>query len=303
MFRKKSGGDQRRVGDLSLEELETLVEERKRVERARAFEEADDTRRFSAITIQPDDARRKTRRKHSWRDSILFLVEVAAVIGLIAILITALGNLQSLNQEVSDAIHGQQAAQNAAEPVTQVAAAPARPLGELPGSSFQPATGNELPGASSPPDALPAAIGVNVEQAPPLPPPTSGPQSPTRIVIPSLTVDWPIVEGDSWDELMKGVGHHAGSANPGERGNMILSGHNDVFGEVFKDLETLKDGDAVQIYAGGRLFKYQVRAKRIVSPNDLSVLQQTREAVVTLISCYPYRVDTQRVVVIAQLIP
>jgi sortase A len=122
-------------------------------------------------------------------------------------------------------------------------------------------------------------------------------------VIPSLGVDWPIVAGDSWEELKRGVGHHVGTANPGERGNMVLAGHNDVFGEVFKDLEALKNGDEVQVYAGGRIFKYQVRAKRIVKPDDLSVLAPTRESVVTLITCHPYLVDTHRLVVIAQLIP
>ncbi len=51
------------------------------------------------------------------------------------------------------------------------------------------------------------------------------------------------------------------------------------------------------------MFKYEVRAKRIVSPTEVSVLNATREAVVTLITCHPYRVDTHRLVVIAQLIP
>ncbi|HZQ07992.1 MAG TPA: sortase [Anaerolineae bacterium] len=303
MFRKKPVGDTRRVGDLSLDELEAIVEERRRIERARAFAEADETRRFSPITIEPGRERRKKGRRRSWRDNILFLVEVAAVLGLIGIMIAAAGNLQALNEEVAQAIRGQQTTGSDNQPVTNLAAAPIQQVGELPGSSFAPSSGDELPGSSSPPDALPASIGVNVEQAPPLPPPTIGPQSPTRIVIPAIGVDWPIVPGDGWEELKKGVGHRAGSVNPGERGNMILSGHNDVFGEVFKDLEALKNGDEILVFAGGREFKYQVRAKRIVAPTELSVLQQTREPIVTLITCIPYRVDTHRLVVIGQLIP
>ncbi len=294
--------DERRVAELSLEELEALVAERKRIERARAFVEADDTRRFSPITVQPNEAQRKPRRRRGWRDHILLLVEVVAVLGLIAVIIGALTNLQALNQEVAAAIRGNQA-QVDTQPVTNVAASPAQAVGELPGSSFPPPVSGELPGSSFPPEALPASIGVNVQQAPALPPPTPGPQSPTRIVIPAIGVDWPIVPGDGWEELKLGVGHHARSSNPGERGNMILSGHNDVFGEVFKDLEALKNGDEVQVFAGGKLFKYAVRAKRIVSPQELSVLQPTRESVVTLITCHPYRVDTHRLVVIAQLIP
>lgn len=301
MARKSKTGDDRRVGDLSLEELESIVEERKRIERARAFAEADATRRFNPITIEPGVAPRK-RRRRGWRDHLLLLVEVAAVLGLIGIIVVAFANLQALNLEFAQSLRTAPPAQEA-QSVTNVAAAPIQAANELPGSSFPPAVQGELPGSSAPPPALPDSIGVNVQAAPALPPPTPGPQSPTRIVIPAIGVDWPVVPGDGWEELKRGVGHHIGSANPGERGNMILSGHNDVFGEVFKDLEALKDGDEIQVYAGGRLFKYQVRAKRIVLPNEFSVLQPTRESVVTLITCYPYRVDTHRLVVIAQLIP
>ncbi len=305
MFKRESV-DERRVSDIALDELEAIVAERKRIERARAFAEADDTRRFNPITIQPNE-KQKRRRRRGWRDNVLFLVEVAAVLGFFAVIGLALTNLQALNQEVAAAIRGTQAS-TSAEPVTNVSAAPAQSSAngvrtELPGSSFPPASSGELPGSSFPPEALPASIGVNVQQAPALPLPTAGPQSPTRIVIPNIGVDWPIVAGDGWEQLKLGVGHHIGSANPGERGNMVLSGHNDVYGEVFKDLETLKNGDEVHVFAGGKLFKYIVRAKRIVVPTELSVLQPTREAVVTLITCYPYRVDTHRLVVIAQLVP
>ncbi len=300
MARHKHAEEERRIGDLSLTELEAVVEERRRIERARAFLEADDTQRFNPITLQPHE-KRKRRRRRGWRDNILFLVEVAAVVSLIAIIVFAVGNLQALNLEFAQSIRGQQSADT--QPVTNVAAAPAQAVGELPGSSFPPLVGGELPGSSAPPEALPASIGVAVQKAPALPPPTPGLESPTRIVIPALGVDWPIVSGDGWEELKRGVGHHVGSADPGERGNMILSGHNDVFGEVFKDLEALRNGDRVQVYAGGRLFTYEVRAKRIVLPNELSVLQSSREPIVTLITCHPYRVDSHRLVVIAQLIP
>jgi len=302
MARHSNTDDERRIGDLSLDELEAVVEERRRVERARAFVQADDTQRFNPITVQPNE-KRKRRRRRGWRDNLLFLVEVAAVIGLVAIIVLAVGNLQALNLEFAQSIRQQQPQSQDAQPATNVSAAVAQTAQELPGSSFPSAQDGELPGSSSPPEALPASLGVSVQKAPALPPPTPGAESPTRLVIPAIDVDWPIVPGDGWEELKRGVGHHIGSANPGERGNLVLSGHNDVFGEVFKDLEALKNGDKVQVYVGGRLFTYEVRAKRIVSPNELAVLQPSREPIVTLITCHPYRVDTHRLVVIAQLIP
>jgi sortase A len=135
----------------------------------------------------------------------------------------------------------------------------------------------------------------------PVPIPTPGPQSPTRIVIPAIGVDAPVVEGDSWEQLKKGVGHHIGSANPGERGNMVLSGHNDVFGEVFRDLEKLDLNDEVIVYAGVQPYRYVVKAKRIVEPTEVSVMADTSTPTLTLITCYPYLVDTHRLVVIATL--
>jgi sortase A len=300
--------DDRRVEDLSVAELEAIIEERRRLERAREFAESDPDARFRPITVEPlgdmsPSARRAARkrsqgaRQRNWRDRLLLLVEVGAVLGLAVIIVSSLGSLQTLNQEV---VQAQRAFQS-----PTAAPASATVKGELPGASFPPADANlsELPGSSFPPEELPAALGVNVQGPPALPPPTPGPHSPTRIVIPKLAIDWPIVEGDSWEDLKRGVGHHIGSANPGERGNMVLSGHDDVFGEVFKDLDQLEAGDVVLGYAGGHAFRYEVRAKRVVSPSELTVLNPTREPVVTLITCTPYRVDSMRFVVIAQLVP
>ncbi len=291
--------DDRRVDELSLEELEEIVQERRRIERARQFAENNPDARFRPITVAPVENKTRPRRSirpRNRRDAILLAVEIAAVLGLIAIIVTSLSTLQTLN---TAAIQAQQVA------AAPTARATTGPQGELPGSSFPPASGNqsELPGSSFPPDALPVALGVNVESVPALPPPTPGPQSPTRLVIKKLGIDWPIVEGDGWDELQRGVGHHVGTANPGERGNVVLSGHDDVFGEVFRDIDQLKNGDEIVVYAGGHAFRYAVRAQRVVPPSDLSVLASTREPIVTLITCTPYRVDTMRLIVIGQLVP
>lgn len=298
-------GDDRRVDELSLAELEDLVEEKRRQERARQFAERDPKSRFRPITVDPaTDADGKAQRRGKTgkgrfgrlRDGLLLFVEIAAALGLLGIIAGYFGSLQTLNEEVVQAQRAFLAAPSAT---------PAIAKGELPGASVPPADANlsELPGSSAPPEALPVALGVTVQAAQPLPPPTPGPYSPTRILISKLGIDWPIVEGDSWEELKRGVGHHVGSANPGERGNLVLSGHDDVFGEVFKDIDKLENGDLVQIFAGGHAFRYQVRAKRTVSPTELGVLDPTREPIVTLITCTPYRIDSMRLVVVAQLIP
>jgi len=214
------------------------------------------------------------------RDRALFALEVLALLGLIAILIGSFVNLRALNEEVAQA---REILDPTPTPLIQVSV---------------------LPGGSSPPpeiNDIPLAYRNLVKPMPPMQIPTPAPQRPTRIVIPAIKVDAPVVHGDSWEELKKGAGHHIGSANPGERGNMIISAHNDVFGEIFRYLEQLELEDRVIVYSGSQSFDYIVKAKRVVEPNDISVMAPTSQPVLTLITCYPYLIDTHRLVVIAQL--
>jgi sortase A len=141
-----------------------------------------------------------------------------------------------------------------------------------------------------------------VQPGAPLAIPTPSAQAASRIVIPSIDVDAVVVEGDTWEDLKKGVGHHLNTANAGEKGNAVYSGHVDVYGEVFRRLEELKPGDMVTVYSGIHLYRYEVKRIRIVSPKETSVLAATSDATLTLITCYPYRVDTHRLVVIAKLV-
>ncbi len=135
-------------------------------------------------------------------------------------------------------------------------------------------------------------------------PPTPEPEgpAPVRIRIARINIDSAVVEGDNWQALQLGVGHHLGTANPGERGNMVLSGHNDVYGEVFRYLDKLQPGDAIIVSTMTRDFTYIVQERQIVSPDAVWVLEsRSDERRLTLISCYPYQVDTKRIVVFATL--
>jgi sortase A len=290
--------EKRTIDDLSLDELEALVEQRRRIERARQFAASAEGRRFRPVTVMPTESVKpagKTRKK-GWRDTALLIVEVLAVLGLIAIIVGSLTNLQTLNQEVASARGG--------APNPTVVNGGAVTGEELPGSSFPPPNlVSELPGSSFPPAPAPPALGIRLQAVAAVPVPTPGPRSPTRIVIPAINLDWPIVQGDGWEELKQGIGHRVGTVNPGERGNLVLSGHNDVYGEPFRDLEKLAVGKDVFVYAGNSSYRYVVKAKRVVVPTDLSVLAPSKNPIVTLITCTPYRVDTHRLIVIGELAP
>jgi sortase A len=101
--------------------------------------------------------------------------------------------------------------------------------------------------------------------------------------------------------LKKGVGQHIDSANPGQNGNVVLAGHDDVFGEVFRDLDKLQPGDQVILYTMQQQYVYLVAETRIVEPSQVEVMNPTSDPTVTLISCYPYMVDNKRIVVFAKL--
>lgn len=130
---------------------------------------------------------------------------------------------------------------------------------------------------------------------------TPAPHNGVRIQIPALNIDAPIVRGDGPEQLKKGVGQHIGTANPGEIGNMVLSGHNDTFGEVFRYLDQLKAGDKIIIYTFTRSYTYIVEGWSLVDPDQVDVMDPTPYEGVTLISCYPYLIDTQRIIVTARL--
>jgi sortase A len=82
---------------------------------------------------------------------------------------------------------------------------------------------------------------------------------------------------------------------------LILSAHNDIFGEIFRYLDQLNPGDEVVLYTNQRVYVYVITRTKVVEPTDISVMEPTADPSITLISCYPYLVDDQRIVVQGRL--
>lgn len=226
-------------------------------------------------------------RRRRFLDGFLLVVEVAAVIGFLFVLFNGLNLIRDLNREVVSAME-----QPTLTP-TPLVMALVLPSGHTPPNS---------PGGAQPNDAeIPEHLRPMVQSLAQVAVPTPSPQQAVRIQVPAISVDAPVVQGDGWEQLKKGVGQHLGTANPGERGNVVLSAHNDIFGEIFRDLDRLKPGDEIVLYTNQRAHSYRVVSIRTVEPTRVEVLAPTREPTVTLISCYPYMVDNQRIVVTARL--
>jgi len=134
-----------------------------------------------------------------------------------------------------------------------------------------------------------------------LPTPLPALEQAIRIQIPAIRVDAPVVQGDGWDQLKRGVGQQVGTPDPGESSNTVLSGHNDVYGEVFRYLDQLNPGDQVILFTSRRQYTYVITGTQMVEPTAVEVMAQTSDARVTLVSCHPYLIDDHRIVISAVL--
>lgn len=132
---------------------------------------------------------------------------------------------------------------------------------------------------------------------------TTGPA--IRMVIPKINVDARVAQtmpvDGSWDVVDWAVGHLATTPNPGDRGNGAYAAHDDIKGEIFKREDELKPGDSIFLYTQRALYQYVVTEQLVVDPTNVSVLAPTAAPTITLISCVPYWVDTERLVVHAVL--
>ena len=296
--------------ELSVGELEQLPIARRHAEREQRLRRA----RAEGRVVVPDERRAATqaadvadavaaamaapRPRPLWRrlaDRALLLVELAAVVALVTIVVSLWATNRQLNRELAAA----QAAQGQALALPTATAVPAIGVVLLPGGHKPPVDGRPPePGEAG---GIPAHLLPAVSAYVPPPIPTPGPEQARRLEIPALSGDYPIVQGDDWEQLKKGIGQYAGSGRPGQAGNVVLSGHNDIYGEPFRYLDRLQPGDEIVISTERQSYTYIVSEVRVVEPTDVWVMAPTEAAQVTLISCYPYRVNTRRIVVFAQL--
>lgn len=103
--------------------------------------------------------------------------------------------------------------------------------------------------------------------------------------IPALGLEAPVWEGTDKVTLNRAVGRVPQSASAGEEGNVVLAAHRDGF---FRQLGKLDPGDAVVVQTLREKHRYIVQKALIVEPDAVHVMSDTDEAVLTLITCYPF---------------
>jgi len=103
--------------------------------------------------------------------------------------------------------------------------------------------------------------------------------------IPRLQISAVAEEGINNDTLELSVGHVPKSAYPGQSGNAAFAAHRDTY---FKNLEAIQTGDKIVFKSLQRDYNYQVTSIQIVDANATSVLNDTPQSTITLVTCYPF---------------
>lgn len=128
------------------------------------------------------------------------------------------------------------------------------------------------------------------------------------LTIPRMNLKETNVYVDS-NDLSKGLVHLPGTALPGERGNVFISGHSalsNFFSKqaFFAKLPNVKIGDEIEILAESSKFIYQVVGVKIVNPTDISVVAppDNMGRYITLMTCVPPGLNFKRLIVLGKMI-
>ena len=121
------------------------------------------------------------------------------------------------------------------------------------------------------------------------------------IRIPKISVRLPIYHGTSQSALASGSGHLYGSSLPvgGRSTHAVITGHRGlVEAMMFTRLDEMKQGDFMYVEVMGETLGYQVDRIGVIDPNDTSRLTiEPGEDRLTLMTCTPYGINTQRLLV------
>ena len=175
----------------------------------------------------------------------------------------------------------------------------------------------QLPPATALPTQTLTPMPTATPTSTPSPTATPLPLPATRLSIPTIGLNTSVVESYPkrqrdgsyvWDPPNYAAGHYNSSGNPGGGRNIVFNAHNNMAGEVFRDLDKLVPGDEVILLTEAGEFHYQVQQTVIIpyvgheaeanaQIGELSGPQSSE--MVTLISCWPYTTYTSRIVVVA----
>ena len=132
--------------------------------------------------------------------------------------------------------------------------------------------------------------------------------SPNRLIIAKIGVNAPIVESPSAEVgLNRGAWRMPDSSTPDKGGNTVITGHRFKYlppnNLTFYLFDKLAAGDIVLAKWEGKDYYYRIRETKVVPATEMSVLNQTKEPILTMFTCDPIYSTENRLVVVADLMP
>ena len=120
--------------------------------------------------------------------------------------------------------------------------------------------------------------------------------------IPSIDSENPVREGTERDVLSDSLGHESGTAFAGEEGNCVIAGHRNYnFGKYFNRLDEVEIDDFIYLDSATETYTYVVTDIQVVDPTDVEILEPIEgKETLTLYTCTPIYIATQRLVIIAE---
>jgi LPXTG-site transpeptidase (sortase) family protein len=150
----------------------------------------------------------------------------------------------------------------------------------------------------------------------------AAPEIPVRLMIPAIELDAPVLTSEAEIVQIKGkpfqvwqapeefaTGWHVSSAPLGVPGNTVLNGHHNIYGEVFKRLVELEQGDEIILKSEARTFSYKILNKMILPEKYAPLEERVRNSQwilpsdderLTIVTCWPYESNTHRLILVAQ---
>ena len=127
------------------------------------------------------------------------------------------------------------------------------------------------------------------------------------VEIPKINIKIPIYHTTEEDVLNKGAGHLEGSSLPvgGANTHAVISAHRGLpSASLFTDLDQLKEGDHFLLHVLDETLCYEVDKISVVKPEDTTALAvEDGQDLVTLLTCTPYGVNTERLLVRGHRVP
>jgi len=118
--------------------------------------------------------------------------------------------------------------------------------------------------------------------------------------IPRIDLNIVVVEGTDTESLKRGPGHYADTAFPWQdHGRVGIAGHRTTYLHPFYDLNEMKQGDPIVLETEYGTFRYAVTRVFVITPDNSSVLDQTKNPTLVLTTCNPRYSAAERLIVVA----